>query len=364
MRTAVVDLFCGIGGLTCGLKKAGLRVVAGIDNDSTCKYAYETNNHAKFIEHDISTYPAAELLRYYDGSDIKILVGCAPCQTFSTQANKYRKRIDQETDFRWNLLKSFERCVREVEPDIVSMENVPALQKFQVFKDFKDALERMGYKVSHKVVACAKYGLPQNRRRLVLLASKLGDIKLLPESDPRFQNHRTVRSVIGNLPALKHGARNKEDPLHRCAGLSEINFERMKQSKPGGTWHDWDVSLLPRCYKKASGQSFTSVYGRMVWDEPSPTITTQFYSFGTGRYGHPSQNRALSLREGALLQTFPEDYKFFENEDQLSICTISRHIGNAVPVDLGWIIGLSIKEHLKSIYCGRSKNDKKSCVFA
>ena len=135
--------------------------------------------------------------------------------------------------------------------------------------------------------------------------------------------------------------------MHRCAGLTEINLKRIRQSKPGGTWRDWDKNLILRCHKKETGKSYGSVYGRMKWDEPSPTMTTQFYSLGTGRFGHPEQDRALSLREGALLQTFPEDYQFFQNVENMSIGTISRHIGNAVPVDLGKIIGLSIKKHLK-----------------
>lgn len=355
MRTAVVDLFCGVGGLTCGLRKAGLKVIAGLDFDSTCKYAYEKNNHAKFINADVAKYPSKDIASLYKNSDIKVLVGCAPCQTFSTQANKYRKNINKETDIRWNLLRAFANHIQSINPEIVSMENVPSLQHFEVFSDFKEALEKLGYFVSHQIVDCAKYGLPQKRRRLVLLASKLGAIKLLPPTSEYFKEKRTVRSAIGRLPTLKHGHANKKDPLHRCAGLSDINLKRIKQSKPGGTWRDWDPILLPDCYKKDSGQSFTSVYGRMVWDEPSPTITTQFFSFGTGRYGHPKQDRALSLREGALLQTFPEDYTFFENEKHMSIATISRHIGNAVPVDLGWIIGISIKEHLNKI-----KNSKKA----
>lgn len=348
MRATVVDLFCGVGGLTCGLRKAGLHVVAGLDNDPTCKFAYEINNNAKFIEADVSKYPVENIQKLYKKSDIKILVGCAPCQTFSTQANKYRKRIDKETDFRWNLLKSFAKYIKEIQPDIVSMENVPSLQSFDIFKEFKQSLENMGYFVSHQVVNCAKYGLPQKRRRLVLLASKYGEIKLLSNTSEYFKEKRTVRSVLGNLPAIKQGGQSKKDPLHRCAGLTELNLKRIRQSKPGGTWRDWDPDLLPKCYRKASGQTYSSVYGRMCWDEPSPTITTQFYSFGTGRYGHPQQDRALSLREGALLQTFPKDYKFFQNEENMSMGTISRHIGNAVPVDLGWIIGLSINEHLKN----------------
>ena len=182
------------------------------------------------------------------------------------------------------------------------------------------------------------------------MASKHGDIQLIPETS--IEKKLTVRDVLSGLPVISQGQIDESDPLHRSAGLTEINLKRIKQSKPGGTWRDWDESLLPECYKKPSGKSFGSVYGRMEWDKPSPTVTTQFYSFGTGRYGHPEQDRAISLREGALLQTFPRDYKFFEDVNNVSIGTISRHIGNAVPVDLGKIIGMSINEHLENITNG------------
>lgn len=136
------------------------------------------------------------------------------------------------------------------------------------------------------------------------------------------------------------------DSLHRCPKLSKINLERIRQSRPGGTWHDWDKKLLPNCYKKASGKTYSSVYGRMRWDMPSPTITTQFYAYGTGRYGHPEQNRAISLREGAILQTFPKNYKFVKHKETITYKILGRHIGNAVPPKLGEIIGKSIKKHL------------------
>lgn len=344
-KVSVVDLFCGVGGLTCGLKKAGLNVVAGIDNDASCRFAYEANNHAKFVEADIANLASGKVNDLFSDSDVKILVGCAPCQRFSRQANKIRGTFDHTTDKRWNLLKSFAKYVEDIRPDIVSMENVPELRNFDVFEDFKKCLKKAGYHVSYKVVDCSKYGLPQKRHRLVLLASRYGDIELIPEAE--IKEKRTVRDAIGDLPALKNGEVDAHDPLHRSAGLTEINLKRIKQSKPGGTWKDWDASLLPECYKRPSGKSYSGVYGRMKWDEPSPTMTTQFYSYGTGRYGHPEQDRALSLREGALLQTFPKDYQFFENSDKISIGTISRHIGNAVPVDLGKIIGISILKHLQ-----------------
>lgn len=340
----VVDLFCGVGGLTCGLQKAGLKVVAGIDNDSSCRFAYEKNNGTKFIQADISHFDSYDLEKLFGKADIKILVGCAPCQRFSRQAKKYLQTFNHKTDERWNLLRSFLKYIEDIRPDIVSMENVPELCKYDVFDDFYNGLIELGYKVEYRVIDCSKYGLPQRRRRLVLLASTFGKIKLIEESE--FSKKRTVRDAIGKLPKLRDGEHSDMDPLHKCARLAEINKRRIQQSEPGGTWKDWDKELLPSCYKKETGKSYTSVYGRMEWDKPSPTITTQFYVYGTGRYGHPEQDRALSLREGALLQTFPSDYQFFEKSDIIPIGVIARHIGNAVPVDLGEIIGKSIIRHL------------------
>lgn len=340
----VVDLFCGVGGLTCGLKKAGLNVVAGFDSDDTCKYAYEYNNKAKFVCADISNLDSKEIEKFYNKNDVKILVGCAPCQTFSKQTNKYKDRVK---DKKWTLLNYFSEHINNVEPDIISMENVPELTKFDVFTNFKNNLENKGYKVSYQIVNCSEYGLPQKRKRLVLLASKFGDIKLL-QPDPN-KKKKNVEDVLKNLPPIKAGEIDKNDPLHRCPKLSDLNLERIKQSIPGGTWKDWDKSLLLDCYKKPSGETYSSVYGRMRWDAPSPTMTTQFYIYGTGRYGHPEQNRALSLREGAILQTFPQNYKFFKDGETITYKVLGRQIGNAVPVDLGRIIGESIIVHLKSL---------------
>ena len=343
----VVDLFCGIGGLTCGLKKAGLNVVAGFDSDNTCEYAYEYNNKAKFICADVSSMDSNEITKFYYKDDLKILVGCAPCQTFSKQTNKYKNRVN---DKKWTLLNYFSHHINNVEPDIISMENVPELIKFDIFNDFRNNLINKGYHVSYKIVNCSEYGLPQKRKRLVLLASKLGDIELI-KPNPK-QKKRTVEDVLKDLPFLEAGGVDAKDPLHRCPKLSEINIKRIKQSKPGGTWRDWDKNLLPECYKKPSGNTYSSVYGRMKWDAPSPTMTTQFYIYGTGRYGHPEQNRALSLREGAILQTFPRNYKFVKKGETITYKVLGRQIGNAVPVDLGKIIGESIKKHIKEYGIG------------
>lgn len=342
-----VDLFCGIGGLTNGFIKSGIHVVAGIDLDETCKYAYTTNNRnknkerVKFIHSSVSDVSSDEIKSMLEGADYTVLVGCAPCQPFS---NHQKDKLNRNTHDKWGLLYDFSDHIRNVRPDIVSMENVPTLEKEIVFKDFVKELEDLGYFVDYKVVNAADYGVPQRRRRLLLLASRIGVINLIEPTN--ITNHISVRDAIGNLTPIIAGQTDDNDKLHRSSKLTELNLKRIRSSKPGGTWKDWDPSLLPNCYKKISGKTYSSVYGRMKWDEVAPTLTTQFGMYGTGRFGHPEQDRALSLREGALLQSFPKKYKFFENE-KYSKTIVSRHIGNAVPVRLGEIIGLSIINHIK-----------------
>lgn len=334
-----VDLFCGVGGLTHGLKQSGINVVAGIDNDSSCKYAYEENNNAKFIEADIKKVRGEDIKKLFPKNSIKILAGCAPCQTFSQHTTKIKNRED---DPRWNLLYEFLRIVEEANPDVVSMENVPQLRKYKIFNDFVEGLKSKGYKVNYKVAYCPRYGIPQTRKRLLLLASKNNEINFIPETN-NPQNYPSIKEAIKNLPPIKDGEGDKVDKLHRSWKLSEINKKRIKSSKPGGSWLDWDENIRLECHKKEGGSTYKAVYGRMSWDKPSPTITTQFYSYGTGRFGHPKQNRAISLREGAILQTFPKDYKFLKDGEEINFNQLGRHIGNAVPVKLGEVIGKSIK---------------------
>lgn len=344
MAMKAIDLFCGAGGLTCGLQKAGINVVAGIDFDEKCSYAYSHNNKAVFIHKKIQNVTALDLMQQFGEANIRILVGCAPCQPFSTHTFKYKKTTGECNDERWFLINDFLRLIREVKPEIVSMENVPNLSEQDIFRSFVNRLRRYGYSVSYSIVYCPDYDIPQNRYRLVLLASRLGKISLIKPTCNQ-ENYKTVRQTIGNLESIKAGQCSSKDRLHKASRLSELNLKRIRASKPGGTWHDWDKSLLSPCHEKESGQTYASVYARMEWDKPSPTITTEFYNYGTGRFGHPEQDRALSLREGALLQTFPPDYDFTSNES-LSIREIGKMIGNAVPVKLGEIIGKTILMHI------------------
>lgn len=346
MKINAVDLFCGVGGLTCGIQKAGINVLAGYDIEESCRFAYEENNKAKFILKDIKDIGDSEIKDLYpEETDVKILMGCAPCQPFSAYSHRYK---DSDTRIeKMNLLDYFGRQVELVKPDIVSMENVPQLAKDPVFLNFVDLLERNGYSVSWKVVYGPDYDVPQNRKRLLLLASRLGEITLLPPYKSK-ENYLNLKDVIGDLPRLKAGEQDKNDNLHKSRKLSELNIKRIKSSKQGGTWLDWDPSLLPDCYKKASGSSYTSVYGRLEWEKPSSTITTQFVGYGNGRFGHPEQNRALSLREGAMIQTFPKTYQFVEKNAEVKFVKLAVQIGNAVPVKLGELIGKSIINHIQN----------------
>lgn len=346
MPCEAIDLFCGIGGLTKGLSLAGIDVVAGYDIDGTCKFAYEANNKAQFIQEDIINIDSKQLNNWYKEGNVKILVGCAPCQPFSRYSCRYRK--DGRKDDKWKLLYSFSRLVEECKPDIVSMENVPNLSEERVFRDFINTLESLKYNVNWNIVFCPEYGVPQNRKRLVLLASRLGEINLIP---PLYNknNFMTVRKAIGKLPRINDGEICQTDSLHRASKLSSINKKRIKQSVPGGTWRDWYDELILTCHSKKTGSTFPSVYGRMEWDKPSPTITTQFYGYGNGRFGHPEQDRAISLREGAILQSFPEDYIFTDDNHPVNKRKLGMHIGNAVPVELGRAVGISIMKHLEKV---------------
>lgn len=342
----VVDLFCGIGGLSYGMKSAGFHIIAGYDLDYTCKYAYEVNTGGTFYYKNIKDVTAVEIATKYSKDAIRVLAGCAPCQPFSSYAFKNKYKDPNKYD----LLYEFGRLVKDIKPDIVTMENVPAIQSFKlkdVLGDFIKLLENQGYKVSVKIVYCPDYGIPQTRKRLVLLASRYGDISLIPITHNKG-TYITVRETIGNLPSIKAGEKCTIDPLHKCRSLSPLNLMRIESTPEGGSWKDWDDSLILECHKKKSGRSFGSVYGRMIWDQPSPTITTQCTGIGNGRFGHPSQNRAISVREAALLQTFPMNYRFFEDENSIPITIASRYIGNAVPPKLGNIIAQSIINHLKS----------------
>lgn len=341
----VVDLFCGIGGLTHGLAKSGLRVVAGIDNDGTCKFGYEHNNDAKFIQKDIGDVTANQLKKLFGKrkGTIRVLAGCAPCQPFS------RLNIRKVTEKQLEPLVKFAQLIGELKPDIVSMENVAGLaneSKYPIFRTFLDTLETNKYRYSYAIVDTSEYGVPQKRKRLVLLASRFGKISLRPPTHKK--KPLTVRRAIGRLEPIRDGEVSPSDNLHRARKLSPKNLRRVKSTPhDGGNSASWRSDLKLACHKKKSGKSYKcTVYGRMRWDEPAPTMTTQCVGLGNGRFGHPVQDRAISLREAALIQTFPKNYVFLDPSAPFITDHVAKFIGNAVPVRLGVIIGRSIIRHV------------------
>jgi DNA (cytosine-5)-methyltransferase 1 len=344
IKIKAIDLFCGAGGLTRGLEAAGIEVIAGIDVDPACEYPYTANNSAAFLLKSVEDIAAPDLTKSFKGASLTLLAGCAPCQPFST----YSQGKSSPAHKRWNLLTHFARLVKEVQPDLVTMENVPRLEKQGVFRKFVSDLKKDGFSVFHEVVDCGDYGVPQRRQRLVLLASKHGPIEMIGPT-VKAALYKTVRDAIEELAPLKAGEICPGDPLHQACELSPLNLQRIRASKAGGTWRDWDRNLVAACHKKRTGKTYPSVYGRMAWDEPSPTVTTQFFGFGNGRFGHPHQNRAISLREGAILQSFPRDYKFVAKGEPICIKMVGRLIGNAVPVKLGKAIGKSIMRHIQDL---------------
>ena len=281
-------------------------------------------------------------------SDVKVLAGCAPCQPFSTYSQRYPRNESEGSS-----LSAFGELVEKVSPDVVTMENVPRIRTRETFHDFLGLLRRLNYHVTEFLPYCPDYGIPQTRKRLVIFASKYAKISLVEPTHDR-EEYVTVRQTIGHLIPIKAGEAQHDDPLHCSKNLSKINMRRIKSSRPGGTWRDWDENIVAQCHRNLARKSYVSVYGRMEWDKPGPTLTTQFPGFGNGRFGHPEQDRAISLREGALLQTFPPSYKFIAAGRRPEFTPLGRLIGNAVPINLSRAIAKSIVRHIEVHYGART----------
>ncbi|MFC7233407.1 DNA cytosine methyltransferase [Saliphagus sp. GCM10025308] len=341
-----VDLFCGAGGFTLGLQRAGIDVVAGVDEDLYCVIPYFRNNDAQFYRRDLSTIATenpewvADL--YSDDTDVRVLAGGPPCQPYSNLGN-----IEGVHD-KTGLVSAFATIVDRVQPDIVAMENVPGVSRDPEYEGLIETFRDAGYYVNlpeNRDIDCLAYGVPQRRKRWITLASKIGPIEMDSPSRTEVDVDReiTAESFIGHLPAIDAGEHHPDDPLHVTQNLRKQNLDRIRISEPGGDWTDWvekgREDLVADCHTKESGASFKAPYSRMQPDKPAPTITTQFYSFGSGRFGHydEDQLRALSLREGAILQTFPDEYQFLPpggTVEDVGIHRIGRWIGNAVPPKL------------------------------
>lgn len=339
-----VDFFCGGGGMTRGLLNAGINVVLGVDFNPACEKTYTENNHVPYLCKSITDISVKKLKKDYpilkDRKEL-LLVGCAPCQPFSKQ------RRSTEEHVATNLLDEFGRIVDGLKPACVLVENVPGIEKkgHEVFQRFLDVLEKNKYKIFYDVLYAADYGVAQKRKRLVLIASK----EFIPGAPPKTHGegllpYVTVRDRIGKYPKIEAGGKDERYYNHQACQLSLDNLKRIRATPPnGGSRTSWDDDLILECHKDGHG-GHTDVYGRMAWNDVAPTLTSKCHSLSNGRFGHPEQNRAISLREAAALQSFDDDYRFYG-----SVQEIGRQIGNAVPVLLAQRIGEYIlKEHEKT----------------
>ena len=318
-----------------------------LDHDPDASASFQANfpdAHFEFADiRHVSTQVVQERVARERPNSV-LFSGCAPCQPFSKQ-NTQRPRFDE--DERVPLLAHFTRLVESCQPDLVFVENVPGLQKLgsdsQPFGEFLSRLGVAGYKLDYRPIKLARYGIPQSRRRLVLVGSRHGPIRLPEETHgPGAPNERydTVRDWISHLPPIQAGEEHDEVSNHRAASLSARNLERVKSTPEGGGHRDWPEELRLDCHRGFSG--YSDVYGRMSWDAPASGLTTRCISYSNGRFGHPDQDRAISVREAACLQTFPEDFVF-----KGGMGSMARQIGNAVPVRLAELVGRTFVEHLK-----------------
>ena len=346
-KIRAIDFFSGAGGLTHGLKTAGIKVLAGIDNDASCRTTFEKNNEGTiFLERDITKYTPIDLekdLQVKKADDRMVFAGCAPCQFWSIiQTSRERSRRTK------NLILDFQKFIEHFLPGFVVVENVPGISSKleSPMKKFVTTLESKGYNVAYGVIDMSLYGIPQRRRRFTLLASRISDIAL-PKPNYREKTVRDVLGIKNGFPEINAGTNDQTDFLHTSAGLSKKNLERLQMTEKNGgdrsNWQKKKAYQLP-CYI-LSEKKFYDTYGRMWWDRPAPTITTKFFSISNGRFAHPEENRGISLREGATLQTFPKNYKFIGS----SVSLVAKMIGNAVPPEFARLIGKQIVLSVKSV---------------
>ncbi len=339
-----IDFFCGAGGLTRGLLDAGIQVVLGIDNDESCRETYERNNYpARFLKADIVKLEFDEVRRHLVGvaPENLLFAACAPCQPFS-QLNRNENKDDRAT-----LLGRFARFIEAFQPKYVFLENVPGLSKVRgssTHKRFLEMLRRHGYYFDDGIVNAKSYGVPQSRRRYVLIAVR-GAIPFLPThthgNSEGLIPFETVESAIRRYPHIAAGESHPTVPNHTAASIIPRNIERLIHTpEDGGDRRAWPKHLWLECHS-GEHKGHTDVYGRMRWNSPAPTLTCKCTSISNGRYGHPTEHRAISLREAASLQSFSDEYIFYGE----SSTKLATQIGNAVPVRMAQRFG----EYLLSV---------------
>ena len=340
-RPIAMDIFAGGGGLTVGLKRAGFRVAAAVEIEPHAYATYEANHpevHA--LKKDIREVKGEDLLAIAGGY-VDLLAGCPPCQGFTSLTAKYDK-----VDPRNELIFEMSRLAREVRPRSLMMENVPGLTRKgrRLYDGLKRELRDDGYTLTEGVLEVADYGVPQFRRRLVLLAG-LGFAIELPEPTHAKDGAngrspwRTVKEAIGDMPQpdtlgeAKRKGRVSDSDWHIVRDISATNISRLRAAKAGKGWTEIPEALRPPCHH-GEYRGFSNVYGRMEWHKPAPTITGGCTTFSKGRFGHPTADRTISVREAATLQTFPSDYRF-DVPYMEHVCNV---IGNALPCDFATVV--------------------------
>ncbi len=355
----VYDFFSGCGGTSVGFCQSGIRHALAVDScpDAICTFQKNFPG-VPVINEPIETIDVKRIEAHYSkGAEVKLFCGCAPCQPFTKQKTNTKK--ETSTDERRGLLTYFSAIVHTCLPELVFIENVPGLQNVSLedggpFPAFVDQLRHDDYSLAVGVIAAQDFGTAQVRRRLVLAASRLGEITLPePTHGPkRAEAYVTVRDAIESLPPVEQGTEHPDKrkyPNHRAAGLSALNLERIRHTGANGR-RDWPAGILPNCYaKEKNGERYdghSDCYTRLAWDEPAPGLTTRCISYSNGRFGHPEQDRAITIREAARLQGFPNSFVFTG-----SLASMARQIGNAVPVPVAKAFGRHFVKHVKNLEC-------------
>ena len=353
----VFDFFCGSGGTSSGLKKSGMEIAFGLDSDPDCASTFLANfPEARFALTDIQAYPT-DLLEslVHRWSDHPLLFSaCAPCQLFSQQ----RRGDFSDEDTRLDIVLHVLRFVERYRPEFVFVENVPGLKKRSVsrnvFELLRSVLNQLGYSIDCEIVSSQDYGIPQRRTRFVLLASRIF-LSSIPHKThgpgTRHPAFATVKDWIWAFPPIAAGESHPSVKNHRAARLSALNLKRIRATPAGGSWQDWPMELVPDCHK-TDFTGYTDVYGRLRWDAPAPAMTTRCISYSNGRFGHPEQDRAISVREAASLQTFPLDFVFAGN-----LNSQARQVGNAVPTMLAQTFGADVLRRLRQTVVGGGRRD-------
>ena len=329
-----IDFFCGAGGLTRGLLDAGIEVIAGIDNDTRIKKTYTENNKpSRFISKNVKDLNIQDLRREVEISAKEpiLYAACTPCQPFSHLNPMHG------SDKRRELLLDFAKIVEQAPPDYIIVENVPGLSNAfgrDIYQRFEKMLKNMGFELDADKMDAKEFGVPQTRKRFILVASRHGS-PTLPESAARNQ-FKTVAEAIRSFPAIAHGEESETHKNHIARKLSAHHLRIVRAITPdGGSRQDVeDKSILLKCHQD-NPNAHKDVFGRMSWQLPAPTLTCRCTDVYCGRFVHPEQNRGISVREAAALQTFHNEYEFFGE----SILEQARQVGNAVPVRLAKLLG-------------------------